>query len=167
MEYTRIIAAFCILGFNGIAKLFILATETAHHLKKWTSSTDFLTINYGECVHLQLWSPCWKIKSTKPQLAISGTLNHKLNLLINVNSSCFYSTLKTLFEPVNSTLIMDGILKRISKSAGKGILALHRGVERTYCQRSKGDSEVNYQTWKYYPKWGFFFGRANKKDWLK
>lgn len=98
MEYTRIIAAFCILGFNGIAKLFILATETAHHLEKWTSSTDFLTIKYGECVHLQLWSPCWKIKSTKPQLAISGTLNHKLNLLINVNSSCFYSTLKTLFE---------------------------------------------------------------------
>lgn len=89
----------------------------------------FLDKKHGGCVHLQLWSPFWKIKSTKLQLEISGTLNHKLHLLIDFSIFCFCNSLKTLFEPANSTFIKHGILKRILKSASRGILALHRGAE--------------------------------------
>lgn len=104
---------FVLLGFTGIAKLFILAKETACRQGKWVSSTGFLTINTLSAFTCNYNLPFGKLKKTKPQWEISDAFNHKLNLLINSNSLCFFSSLKTLFEPANSTGIINGILKRI------------------------------------------------------
>lgn len=91
---------------------------------------------------------------------MSDSLNHKLSLLINFNSLCSCSNLKALFKSANSPFIINGILKRISKSASRGILDLHVEGQRGLTVR--GEKKMM----KYIiipPKMRFIFRESEEK----
>lgn len=98
-----------------------------------TTVLCIFTLPQSKHSHNNIGFPFWKIKSIKLKLEISGTLNHKPNLLTDFNNLCFCSSLKTLFKPANSTLQMAPYSELENQQVGASLLFIHGEAERTEC----------------------------------